>query len=84
MISFLINFLIFLMFITFIRLIKGPRFWDRMLALNIITSKIVILLIFLSIDKNLPYLFDMAIAYGILGVWSVIFICQFVSAKGDI
>ena len=77
-------FLILLLSITLIRLIKGPSFWDRLLALNIITSKIVILLMFLSLIKELPYLLDLSLAYGILGVWSIIFISQFVSTKGDI
>ncbi len=84
MIRVLMAFLFFLIISSLTRLIKGPSFWDRLLALNIITSKIVIFLIFLSIEKELPYLFDMSLAYGILGIWSVIFISQFVSTKGDV
>ncbi len=84
MIKVLMVFLFFLIAFSLIRLIKGPSFWDRLLALNIITSKVVIFLIFLSIEKKLPYLLDMSLAYGILGLWSVIFISQFVSTKGDV
>lgn len=84
MIRTLMVFLFVLITLSLFRLIKGPSFWDRLLALNIITTKVVIFLMFLSIEKKLPYLLDMSLAYGILGLWSVIFISQFVSTKGDV
>ncbi|MCL2399771.1 MAG: monovalent cation/H+ antiporter complex subunit F [Defluviitaleaceae bacterium] len=63
------------------RVIKGPSIWDRLLGMNIISTKIIILIVFFAADYGLAYLLDFAIIYALFGFIGVIFIALFLAER---
>ena len=60
-----------------IRVIKGPVIWDRIMAMDLMGSKITaFILIFASIHE-ISFILDLAILYLLGGFMATIFICQF-------
>lgn len=73
--SFLIFAMIFLaitMIFCLVRAFVGPRFTDRILAINVINTKTVILIAVLAMVLGEGYLVDISIVYGVLGFLSVV------------
>ena len=65
--------LIAFLFFYFLRVILGPSIWDRLLGMNLISTKIVIIItVFASINKS-AYMLDFAIIYSLFGFIGVIF-----------
>ena len=64
-----------------IRIIKGPTTWDRLLGMNLVATKIVIIIIAFASLYNLAYLLDFAIVYAIFGFIGTIFIALFLLDK---
>lgn len=69
---------------TLLRIFLGPTIWDRLLGLNLLSSKILILIALYSFHMEKSYLLDIAIVYALLGFISIIFIARFFQGKGDI
>ncbi|WHH57695.1 monovalent cation/H+ antiporter complex subunit F [Petroclostridium sp. X23] len=67
-----------------IRIILGPTIWDRLLALNLFSSKIIMLIVLFAVVMQKSYLLDIAIVYVLLGFISIIFIANFIQKKGKI
>jgi multicomponent Na+:H+ antiporter subunit F len=67
-----------------IRIILGPTIWDRLLGLNLFSSKIVMLIVLYALLMQRSYLLDIAIVYALLGFISIIFIAIFIQKKGKI
>ena len=64
-----------------VRIIKGPSIWDRLLGLNLISTKVVIIIIiFASLDET-AYLLDFAIAYALLGFIGIMFTARFLLGR---
>ena len=59
-----------------IRLIKGPSLWDRLLAVNLIFIKVIIIIIVFASLQEIIYLLDFAIIFVLLA-----FICTFFTAR---
>ena len=64
-----------------VRVIKGPSVWDRLLGLNLIISKVIIVVILLSSMYGLTYMLDFAIVYIILGFIGTIFIALYLAER---
>jgi len=65
--------LIAFLFFYFARVILGPSIWDRLLGMNLISTKIVIIItVFASINTS-AYMLDFAIIYSLFGFIGVIF-----------
>ena len=60
-----------------IRVVKGPSIWDRLLALDVISTKIIIIVVIFASHYELEYLLDFAIVYALLGFISIIFTARF-------
>jgi len=59
------------------RVVKGPSVWDRLLGLNLVFTKtILIILLFASLHET-AYLLDVAVTYALLGFISIIFVALF-------
>ena len=52
--------------VTILRLFIGPTIWDRLLCLNVITSKVLAAIVLLSWLLKLNYLLDIALIYAVL------------------
>jgi len=68
--------MVYLLF-TSVLVVRGPSLWDRLLGLNLITSKLVVLIIFYASMQDLAYLLDLAIIYLLFGFIGTIFIALY-------
>ena len=64
-----------------IRVAIGPSVWDRLLGMNLIASKIIIIIIFFSAITGMTFLLDFAIIYALSGFIGTIFIALFFSER---
>ena len=62
-------------------LIKGPSIWDRLLGMNLVSTKVVILIITYAYIRETAHLLDLAIIYALFGFICTIFIAIFVSER---
>ncbi len=68
-----------LAFITFpflIRSMIGPTFFDRILAVNNISTLVTIMICILAVVQQEHYLMDVAMIYSMLGFVTVIIVCK--------
>ena len=66
----------------FIRIIKGPSIWDRLLGMNLISTKIVIIIAVFASQSGTAYILDFAIIYSLFGFIGVIFMALFLLERG--
>ncbi|MCL1998489.1 MAG: monovalent cation/H+ antiporter complex subunit F [Turicibacter sp.] len=78
--SFVWIMLVFL-FIYMVFVIRGPTIWDRLLAMSIISAKIIMLIILFASASGILILLDFAIIYALFGFITVIFIALFLSER---
>jgi len=64
-----------------IRAVKGPSIWDRLLGLNLVTTKVLVIIVLFSYLNDLPYLVDLAIIYALVGFIGTIFTALFLMAR---
>ena len=64
-----------------IRVIRGPSIWDRVLGVNLIYTKIVIIIITFSSIHETAYLLDFAIVYVLLAFISTFFTARFLLGR---
>jgi len=69
--------LLALLALYIIRTVMGPAVWDRLLGLNLISTKIIIIIIVVASYRNLAFLMDFAIIYALSGFISIIFLALF-------
>ena len=70
-----------LMSLCMIRIVRGPSVWDRFLGLNLVSSKIIIIIVILASFHEAAYLLDFAIVYVLLGFISTIFTARFLLGR---
>jgi multicomponent Na+:H+ antiporter subunit F len=75
-------FLVIAIIISFIRLIQGVSMWDRILMLNIMSTKVILFMAVLSIYLKSVMLMDIAISYGIIGFLTMTLLSKFILAGG--
>ena len=73
--------LIALLALYLVRAIKGPTIWDRLLALNLISIKIIMIIIVVASIYDRSFLLDFAIIYALSGFIGTIFIALFLSER---
>ncbi|MCL1996936.1 MAG: monovalent cation/H+ antiporter complex subunit F [Defluviitaleaceae bacterium] len=79
----------FLMYVLWIKLlvvmiyifytIKGPSIWDRLLGMNLIVAKTIMLIAVFASITGMTFLLDFAIIYTLFGFIGTIFIAMFLS-----
>ena len=74
--------LIFLFFYL-VRAIKGPSAWDRLMVMNVISTKIIVIIIIIASINEMPFLLDFAIIYALFGFIGAIFIALFLSERSQ-
>lgn len=62
--------------ICLIRAILGPRFTDRLLGINVINVKVIILISMLAAYKNKAYLVDISLLYAAISFLSVVILAR--------
>jgi multicomponent Na+:H+ antiporter subunit F len=74
--------LVLAMILFFIKMIKGPTLWDRMLLLNMISAKILLFIVLYAIFMDIPLLLDIAISYGIISFLTMTLLSKFIMSGG--
>ena len=70
-----------LLILYIIRAVMGPSIWDRLLALNLIATKIIIIIVIFASFAEITFLMDFAIIYALSGFIGTIFIALFLSER---
>ena len=65
-----------LMLCLMYRVVKGPRFTDRILAVNAINTMITAVICLLSRYLGVAYLLDVALIYALIGFLAVVVLCK--------
>jgi len=66
------------------RVVIGPTVWDRLLGMNLITTKIVMAIAVLAVLMDRTFLVDVAIVYALLGFIASILIARYIEKKGEV
>ncbi|MDX1357763.1 MAG: monovalent cation/H+ antiporter complex subunit F [Clostridia bacterium] len=69
---------------TSVRILLGPSVWDRLLGFNLMSSKLIMIMVMCSIIFEKNFLLDIALTYALLGFVSTLFIARFVRDRGKI
>ena len=75
--------LLIYLFSYLVRVIMGPSIWDRLLGMNLISTKIIMIIIVFASVYNTAYLLDFAIIYTLFGFIGVIFTALFLLEKAE-
>ena len=75
-------FIILAIVIVLFRVIKGPKVYDRILAVNVIGTKTVILIALVGFIYERPHFLDIAIVYALINFIATFAILKFGSEGG--
>ena len=64
-----------------IRALKGPRITDRVVAMNVIGTIVMILICLLSFVLHSDFLVDVALLYALLNVLIVVILCRLATVR---
>ncbi len=70
------------MLFSLIRLILGPTTWDRLLALNLVSAKTILLIALYAVYTERPVLLDISLSAGIIGFLTITLFAKFILAGG--
>lgn len=70
------------MLFSLIRLILGPTTWDRLLALNLVSAKTILLIALYAVYTQRPVLLDISLSAGIIGFLTITLFAKFILAGG--
>ena len=80
------DFLTYVLYVKFfivamylLRAVRGPSIWDRLLGMNLIATKTIMIIAIIASINNITFLLDFAIIYALLGFIGTIFIALFLS-----
>ena len=66
------------------RMLIGPTIWDRLLCVNLLTSKVLMILVILAYLNEQNYMIDFAIIYALLGFIGIMFIAISIQKRGKL
>jgi len=64
-----------------VRAVIGPSVWDRLLGMNLVATKIIVIIVVFASMHETAYLLDFAIIYALSGFIGTIFITLFLSER---
>lgn len=82
MLTMTIYILLFAIFALLIRLVLGPTVWERLMAMNLIVIKLMLIITVVGVLSGVEFLLDVALTYGIIGFVAMIIISRFVLRGG--
>jgi multicomponent Na+:H+ antiporter subunit F len=82
MISVTIVLLVVAMIAFFIKIFFTRYVWTRLLLLNLISAKVILVLVLYAIYQNSEMLLDIALTYGIISFLTMTLFAKFVIAGG--
>jgi len=63
--------------------VNGPTIWDRLLAFNLLSSKVIVIIVIISFLAQKSFMLDVAIVYSLLGFTGTILFARFIQQKND-
>ena len=75
--------LVVYLLLAFVRVIKGPTIWDRLLGMNVIATKIIVIIIIYAAIHDTAFLLDFAIIYTLSGFIGTIYIALFFADRRE-
>jgi len=73
------------LFLLMVMVVKGPSVWDRLLGMNLVSMKFIIIIVIFASSSDIAYLLDFAIIYALSGFIGTVFIALFLlDRKGRI
>ena len=73
-----VTLLVILTVLSALRILIGPSLWDRMLGLNLVTSKLIMLIIVVAFIQKQTFFLDLALVYALLSFVGIIFIALYI------
>ena len=70
-----------LIFAALVRAILGPRYTDRVIAVNVINTMVVAIICILSVYYHEDYLTDVALIYALLSFLTVVVLHRLVTVR---
>ncbi len=67
--------------VSTLRAILGPTVWDRVLGFNLLSSKIVMIIVLFAFLLEKSYLLDIALIYALFGFGGTVMIARFVEKR---
>ena len=64
-----------------VRAVLGPRFTDRIVAVNVISTLVVAELVLLSVQMEADFLVDVALVFSLLGFLAVVVVSRLVTIR---
>jgi multicomponent Na+:H+ antiporter subunit F len=75
----------FLVFLCLYRGVGGPGFFNRIVAVNVIGTKIVVILLLMGfIYQRVDMFVDTALGYALLNFIGTLAVAKYIERKGDI
>lgn len=62
----------------------GPTIWDRLLCFNIISSKVVMLIVAFALFTEKTYILDIALTFTLFSFISTVLIARFIKERGTL
>lgn len=69
------------LFAALIRAILGPRFTDRIIAVNMMNTMVVAIIVILSVYLRADFLVDVALVYALLSFLTVVILSRMVTLR---
>lgn len=69
------------LFMYILRALIGPSVWDRLLAMTVMSTKVIVIIVVFASVRDRAYLLDFAIIYALFGFICPVFIALFLSEK---
>jgi len=63
------------------RIIEGPSIWNRLLGVNLIMTKVILMIVIYASMHDTGYFLDFAIIYAVCGFIGTIFLANFMSDR---
>ena len=63
------------------RIIEGPSIWNRLLCVNLVMTKIILMIVIYASMHDTGYFLDFAIIYAVCGFIGTIFLANFMSDR---
>ena len=73
--------LVLLLFAALVRAVLGPRFTDRIIAINMVNTMVVAMITLLSVYLQEDFLVDVALVYALLSFLTVAVLAQMVTIR---
>lgn len=84
MINIVTHILVAATLLTAVRILIGPTLWDRLIGFNLMSSKMIMIIVMCAIIFEKNFLLDIALTYALIGFVSTLFIARFVRDRGKI